>query len=90
MDPAPVRDCLTAGYIPVVSTVLRGWTAKRYNINADTAAARLAVALGAEKLILLTDVYGLLRDPADESTFSRRWACPRCPCWCGRGSSREA
>ena len=40
-----------------------------YNINADTAAAKLAVALGAEKLILLTDVRGLLRDPKDESTL---------------------
>ena len=43
-----------------------------YNINADTAAARLAVALGAEKLILLTDVHGLLRDPADESTLLQK------------------
>ena len=43
-----------------------------YNINADTAAARLAVALGAEKLILLTDVRGLLRDPADESTLLQK------------------
>ena len=40
-----------------------------YNINADTAAAKLAEALGAEKLILLTDVRGLLRDPKDESTL---------------------
>ena len=40
-----------------------------YNINADTAAAKLAVALGAEKLMLLTDVRGLLRDPADEDTL---------------------
>ena len=40
-----------------------------YNINADTAAAKLAVALGAEKLILLTDVRGLLRDPKDERTL---------------------
>ena len=40
-----------------------------YNINADTAAAKLAVALGAEKLLLLTDVRGLLRDPKDEGTL---------------------
>ena len=52
---------------------LRGWTQlTSYNINADTAAARLAVALGAEKLILLTDVHGLLRDPADESTLLQK------------------
>ena len=56
VDPAPVRDCLTAGYIPVVSTVAQGVDGENaYNINADTAAARLAVALGAEKLILLTE-----------------------------------
>ena len=48
----------------------RGWTAETaYNINADTAAAKLAVALEAEKLLLLTDVRGLLRDPADEGTL---------------------
>ncbi len=51
----------------MVSTVAQGVDGENaYNINADTAAARLAVALGAEKLILLTDVRGLLRDPADE------------------------
>ena len=61
VDPAPVRDCLTAGYIPVVSTVAQGVDGENAsNINADTAAARLAVALGAEKLILLTDVHVLL------------------------------
>ena len=54
VDPAPVRDCLTAGYIPVVSTVAQGVDGENaYNINADTAAARLAVDLGAEKLCLL-------------------------------------
>ena len=73
VDPAPVRDCLTAGYIPVVSTVAQGVDGENaYNINADTAAARLAVALGAEKLILLPVVHGLLRDPADESTLLQK------------------
>ena len=58
------------GYIPVVSTVAQGVDADTaYNINADTAAAKLAEALGAEKLILLTDVRGLLRDPKDEETL---------------------
>lgn len=70
VNPQPVFDCLEAGYIPVVSTVAQGTDADTaYNINADTAAAKLAVALRAEKLILLTDVRGLLRDPADESTL---------------------
>lgn len=70
VDPAAVTDCLEKGYIPVVSTVAQGEDAvTAYNINADTAAAKLAVALGAEKLILLTDVRGLLRDPKDENTL---------------------
>ena len=54
----------------MVSTVAQGVDADTaYNINADTAAAKLAEALGAEKLILLTDVRGLLRDPQDEETL---------------------
>ena len=70
VEPQVVVDALENGYIPVVSTVAQGVDAETsYNINADTAAAKLAVALGAEKLILLTDVRGLLRDPKDESTL---------------------
>jgi acetylglutamate kinase len=66
----PVVSCLENGYIPVVSTVALGVDADTaYNINADTAAAKLAIALGAERLLLLTDVRGLLRDPKDESTL---------------------
>ena len=53
-----------------MSTVALGEDAETsYNVNADTAAAKLATALGAEKLILLTDVRGLLRDPKDENTL---------------------
>ena len=70
VNPEPVVCCLQDGYIPVVSTVAQGTDADTaYNINADTAAAKLAVALHAEKLMLLTDVRGLLRDPKDESTL---------------------
>ena len=70
VDPRPLTDALGGGYIPVVATVAQGMDeAVTYNVNADTAAAKLAVALEAEKLILLTDVRGLLRDPADESTL---------------------
>ena len=70
VDPALVVDCLEDGYIPVVSTVAQGMDADTaYNVNADTAAAKLATALHAEKLILLTDVRGLLRDPKDEDTL---------------------
>ena len=70
VNPEPVMTALENGYIPVVSTVAQGVDADTaYNINADTAAAQLAVALGAEKLILLTDIRGLLRDPEDEETL---------------------
>ncbi len=70
VNPEPVRNALASGYIPVVSTVAQGVDAETaYNINADTAAARLAEALQAEKLILLTDVRGLLKDPHDERTL---------------------
>ena len=68
--PDPVITALKNGYIPVVSTVAQGTDADTaYNINADTAAAKLVTALGAERLLLLTDVRGLLRDPKDESTL---------------------
>lgn len=70
--PDVVSDCLRYGYIPVISTVAQGIDEDTpYNINADTAAAKLAIALNAEKLILLTDVRGLLRDPKDDSTLIR-------------------
>lgn len=70
VNPEPVENALTSGYIPVVSTVAQGMDADTaYNINADTAAAQLAVALHAEKLILLTDIRGLLRDSKDEDTL---------------------
>ena len=70
VDPTPVTTALDNGYIPVVSTVALGEDAETsYNINADTAAAKLATALGAERLLLLTDVRGLLRDPKDDSTL---------------------
>ena len=70
VNPEPVENALMTGYIPVVSTVAQGTDADTaYNINADTAAAKLAEALHAEKLILLTDVRGLLQDPRDEDTL---------------------
>lgn len=70
VNPGIVSYALDGGYIPVVSSVAQGVDADvTYNINADTAASRLAIALGAEKLILLTDIAGLMRDPKDESTL---------------------
>ena len=61
-DPGAIRALLADGRIPVVSSVARGQDGEVYNVNADTAAAALAVALGAAKLVVLTDVPGLYRD----------------------------
>lgn len=65
-----VLDMLSEGYIPVVSSVAAGVDEEtNYNINADTAAEKLAVALKAKKLILLTDVRGLMTEPGNDSTL---------------------
>lgn len=65
----PVTDLLENGYIPVISTVGCDKDGNVYNINADTAAARISSALSAEALFLMTDIVGLLRDKDDESTL---------------------
>jgi len=62
VDPSPVHALLEAGRIPVIATVARGGDRLTYNVNADTAAGAIAVALAAEKLIMLTDVEGLYLD----------------------------
>lgn len=68
VDPGVVQGLVADGRIPVVSSVARGAAGEVYNVNADTAAAALAVALGAEKLVVLTDVEGLYADwPTDGS-----------------------
>jgi len=59
VQPAAVRDLIAAGRVPVIATVAPGEDGQIYNINADTAAAALAVALGARRLVMLTDVPGL-------------------------------
>lgn len=69
VDPQPVLDVLEAGYIPVVSTIGCDEQGNTYNINADTAASKLAGALKAESFIALTDISGLLRDKDDPSTL---------------------
>jgi acetylglutamate kinase len=63
--PEAVRDLVEAGRIPVISSVAPDELGRVHNVNADTAAAALAVALGAEKLLVLTDVEGLYRDWPD-------------------------
>ena len=69
IDPAPIAKVLEESYIPVIATVGIDDDGQVYNINADTAAAEIAAALGAENIITLTDIPGLLRDVNDASTL---------------------
>jgi acetylglutamate kinase len=73
VDPGAVRALIADGRIPVISSVAPGSAGEIYNVNADTAAAAIAVALGAAKLVLLTDVAGLYADwpPAAEAAAGR-------------------
>ena len=66
---SPVADLLESNYIPVISTVGCDREGNAYNINGDTAAAFIAGALGAERLIMMTDIAGVLRDKNDISTL---------------------
>ena len=65
----PVTDLLEKGYIPVISTIGCDAAGNTYNINGDTAAAYIAGALGAKRLIMLTDIAGVLMDKDDPSTL---------------------
>jgi acetylglutamate kinase len=77
VDPAALRVLLADGRVPVVSSVARGDGGEIFNVNADTAAAVLAVALGAAKLVVLTDVEGLYADwPAEDPSAVRVFAAP--------------
>ena len=69
VDPTPVLALLAAGHIPVVSTVAPDANGQLHNVNADSAAAALAVALGAVKLVVLTDVEGLFADWPDRDSL---------------------
>lgn len=71
INAAPISDVLEKGYIPVVSTVACGEDGNVYNVNADTAAAKIAAELKAESLISMTDIAGVLRDKNDTSTLIR-------------------
>lgn len=72
VDPAAVLALLDAGRVPVIATVARGLDGQSYNVNADTAAAAIAIGLGAEKLVVLTDVEGLYTDwPASTEIVSQ-------------------
>ncbi|HEZ7986790.1 MAG TPA: acetylglutamate kinase [Ruminococcus sp.] len=65
----PILDALANGNVPIIATVATDEEGNTYNVNADTAAARIAAELGAENLILMTDIAGLLRDKDDPSTL---------------------
>lgn len=65
----PVTDLLEKGYIPVISTVGCDREGNAYNINGDTAASFIAGALGAERLIMMTDIAGILRDKDDPNSL---------------------
>ena len=69
VDPQPILDVLEKGYIPVISTVACDKDGHFYNINADTAASRIAAALQAESLVSMTDITGILRDKDDPSSL---------------------
>lgn len=71
VDPSIVERLLTQGLIPVVATVAADSTGQAYNINADSVAGALAVALGAEKLVFLTDTEGLRADREDPASLLR-------------------
>lgn len=71
VNPKIIQNALDNGYIPVISTIGRGEDGTVYNINADTAAARIAAEMGAPSLILLTDIKGLLEDKDNEDTIIR-------------------
>ncbi len=69
IDSNVIKSLVESGYIPIISSVARDENGQAYNINADTVAGELAAALGAEKLILLTDTRGILTDYTDPSTL---------------------
>ncbi|MFE4107213.1 acetylglutamate kinase [Almyronema epifaneia] len=72
IDARLVKSLVEAGYVPVISSVAADENGQAYNINADTVAGELAAALNAEKLVLLTDTAGILRDYKDPSTLIPR------------------
>lgn len=70
VNPAAVRGLLDDGVVPVVATIGTDAEGRTYNINADTAASALAVALKATKILFLTDIAGVMRDPNDATTLA--------------------
>ncbi len=69
VNPKVISDVINNGFVPIISTVAGSYGGDVYNINADIAASRIAAELGACKLILMTDIRGLLRNKDDENTL---------------------
>ena len=69
VNTAPLLDCIAQGITPVISPTARGADGRIYNCNADVAAAQAAVALRARRLVFMSDVPGLMRDPRDPATL---------------------
>ncbi len=69
VNTAPLLECISKGITPVISPTARGEDGKIYNCNADVAAAQVAIALKAKRLVFMSDVPGLMRDPKDPSTL---------------------
>jgi acetylglutamate kinase len=76
---APLRECIRRGLTPVISPTARGEDGRIYNCNADVAAARTAVALWARRLVFMSDVPGLLRDPNDPDSLMRHLSASEVP-----------
>jgi len=69
VNTAPLLECIAQGITPVISPTARGEDGKIYNCNADVAAAQAAIALNAKRLVFMSDVPGLMRDPKDPATL---------------------
>lgn len=86
INAGPIFDLLEKGYIPVVSTLGCDSQGNTYNISGDTAAACITGALGAERLILMTDIAGILRDKDDPSTLIPSVTVSQAAALCSRGA----
>jgi len=82
---APLRECIRRGLTPVISPTARGEDGRIYNCNADVAAARAAVALWARRLVFMSDVPGLLRNPNDPDSLMRHLSATEVPDLKARG-----
>ena len=79
LDVEPLRECIRRSVTPVISPTARGADGELYNCNADIAAARTAVALKARRLVFMSDVPGLLRDPKDDGTLMSHLSAAEVP-----------